>query len=74
MTLRDFVSTLFDYRIKHTETAWEEASQALARSGLWSLSGSPSKFEKIIVELCKRVEKLEDIYAERSTSKEPHTL
>jgi hypothetical protein len=60
MTLRDFVSNLFHYRMKTVDTKWEDFAHDLEKSGLWSLSGSPHKFEAIIIELCKRVEKLEE--------------
>ena len=60
MNLRDYFSTLFGYRMKNGEDGWEEAIQSLARSGKFSITSSPTKFEKLIIDLCKRVEKLEN--------------
>jgi hypothetical protein len=59
VTIRQFVSNLFQFRIKEGEQGWEEASQLLGKTGQWSLTGSPKKFEEIIIELCKRIERLE---------------
>jgi hypothetical protein len=59
MTLKEYISSIFDYRIKDGDGGWDEAVQMLAKTGLWSISGSPRKFEKIILELCKRIERLE---------------
>jgi len=60
MTLRDYFSDLFGYRMKNGEGGWEEATQALSRSGKYSITSSPTKFEKLIIDLCKRVEKIEN--------------
>mgnify|MGYP007070561488 CR=1 FL=1 len=60
MTIRQFCSQLFDYRIKDGESGWDEAAQQLSRNGTWSITGSPKKFQEIIIELCKRIEKLEE--------------
>lgn len=59
MTLKEAISNIFDFRIKDGDAGWDEAAQLLSKTGQWSLSGSPRKFEKIILELCKRVERLE---------------
>ena len=60
MTLKEVISQLFDYRIKEGDGGWDEAERILGKSGLWSISASPRKFEKIVMELIKRVEKLEE--------------
>lgn len=67
MTLREAASQIFNYRIKEGDLGWDEMVQELSKMGTFSLSASPKKFEKLILELCKRVEKLED-HAERGTS------
>lgn len=59
MTLKDFVSNLFEYRVKNGEEGWDEFSENLSKNGTWSISGSPKKFQTLILELIKRVEKLE---------------
>jgi len=58
-TLRDYISELFHYRMTTGENRWEMFANDLRKSGQWSITASPSKFESIIVDLCKRVEKLE---------------
>lgn len=60
MTLKQAISQLFDYRIKESDAGWDEAARVLGNQGQWSLSASPKKFENIIMELIKRVEKLEE--------------
>lgn len=59
MTLKQFVSETLGYRIKEGDAGWDEMAQQLSNMGQWSLTASPKKFEKIFLELCKRVEKLE---------------
>ena len=59
-TLRDFVSGLFHYRMTTSESKWDMFAHDLEKSGLWSITASPRKFQDIILELCKRVEKLEE--------------
>ncbi|MEK7106548.1 MAG: hypothetical protein AAB895_04320 [Patescibacteria group bacterium] len=59
MKLRDVVSNLFQYKIKHGYQGWDEMANSLSKSGVWSITGSPRKFQDIIVELLKRVERLE---------------
>ena len=60
MTLRDYVSNLFHYRMTTSESKWDMFAHDLEKSGLWSITASPRKFQDIILELCKRVEKLEE--------------
>ena len=59
MTIKEFVSRLFDYRIPNGDAGWDDMASALGRNGQWSITGSPNKFQTIILELVKRVEKLE---------------
>jgi hypothetical protein len=68
-TLRDFVSNLFHYRMTTGETKWDMFSHDLEKSGLWSITASPRKFQDIILELCKRIEKLEEHEAVQSPDK-----
>jgi len=60
MTIRQFVSQLYGYRIKDGEQGWDEMTQQLSTNGTFSITGSPKKFQDIIIELCKRVEALEE--------------
>ena len=60
MTLRDYVSNLFHYRMTTSESKWDMFAHDLEKSGLWSITASPRKFQEIVLELCKRVEKLEE--------------
>lgn len=60
MTLKDKVSEIFSYRIKNGESGWDEMAESLSKNGTFSITGSPKKFEKILIELLKRVEKLEN--------------
>lgn len=60
MKLKDRISDIFGYRIKNGESGWDEMAEALSKNGTFSITGSPKKFEKILIELLKRVEKLEN--------------
>lgn len=70
MTLKQFASDIFGYRIKEGETGWDEAAQMLSKTGTWSITASPRKFEKLVLEMCKRIEALEEktIFAPTVTS------
>ena len=59
MTIKEYISNLFNYRIKDSDSGWDEAANILEKNGTWSITGSPRKFQSIIIELCKRIEKLE---------------
>ena len=60
MSIRDFVSDLFHYRTPHGDTGWDEMASVLGRTGQWSITGSPKKFQDMILDLMKRVERLEE--------------
>lgn len=57
MKLREFVSQLFGYRIHNSPTAWDDAYRILSKNGTWA---SAKKQEELILELIKRIEKLEE--------------
>lgn len=59
MTLREFVSNLFHFRMKNGESGWDDMARELGKNGTFSITGSPHKFQQIFIELCKRVDKLE---------------
>lgn len=59
MTIREYVSHLFSYRIKDGPHGWEEFTRNLERNGTWSITGSGRKFQDMIIEIMKRIEKLE---------------
>ena len=61
MTLKEFVSLLIGFRIKESDTGWDEAYQQFSNTGQFTLTSSPKKYEKIILELCKRVDNLEQM-------------
>jgi hypothetical protein len=60
MTLKQFMSEVFDYRIKDGDSGYDEMAQQLSNMGQWSITASPKKFEKVLLELCKRVSRLEE--------------
>lgn len=60
MSIKEWVSQLFNYRIPHGDKGWDEAAFTLGKTGQWSITGSPTKFQDMILELLKRVEKLEE--------------
>ena len=45
--------------VKNSDQGWDEAIMTLARTGKFSITSSPTKFEKLIIELCKRMDSLE---------------
>lgn len=59
MTIKEFVSQLFGYRIKNDDAGWDDFAKNLEKNGTWSITGSPRKFQDIIIELMKRIERLE---------------
>lgn len=63
--MKDFFSTLFNYRVKNSDQGWDEAIMTLARTGKFSITSSPTKFEKLIIELCKRIDELEKEYVKK---------
>jgi hypothetical protein len=69
MRIKEFVSQLFDYRIKNGQEGWDEFTKALSRNGTWSIAGSPAKFQAMILEMLKRIEILEEEHAKRSETK-----
>lgn len=59
MTIRQYVSQLFGYRIKDGIGGWDDFTTNLEKTGTWSLTGSPRKFQSMIIEIMKRIERLE---------------
>ena len=60
MKLKDYISNLFNFRVKNGPEGWDDLANQLGPSGVWSISGSPRKFQDIILEILKRVEALEN--------------
>lgn len=74
MTLKQYVSHLFNYRIKDGVGGWDDFTTNMEKSGAWSMTGSPRKFQAIIVELLKRVEELEKERDNERYTGNPHVV